>query len=265
MDIFKRNLAPISDEAWAEINERAETVINAQLTTRDSLKVNGPFGLSYTAVPTGRLDLIDNKKSNIKLGLYNNQKLVETRISFELSQWELDNILRGAKDINLDALEDAAMEIARFEDDVVYNGHPSANITGLMNEAAHQKTIKLESQQILLEVANALIDLRNSFVEGPFNFVVDKALYEALNKVHGSKLLRFIVEEMIGGRVIVSEMIKGGLLLPVKHDDLEFTIGQEYTIGYESHDHKNIKLFIMNSFTLRVLDDSILVKFVVES
>ncbi|MFW5889407.1 MAG: family 1 encapsulin nanocompartment shell protein [Bacillota bacterium] len=264
MDIFKRSIAPISDEAWEEINERAEEVINSQLTTRKSLKVNGPFGLSYTSVPTGRLDLVDTNESNVKLGLYNNQKLLETRISFELSQWELDNILRGAKDIELDNLEAAAKELARFEDDVIYNGNKAVNITGLMNEAAHKKSIKLDSQDILVNISNALIDLKNSFVEGPFNFVVSKDLYVALNKVHGSKLLKNIVEGMIGGKVVISEMIKGGLLLPVNHDDIEFSLGQEYTVGYESHDTKNIKLFIMNSFTLRVLDENILVKFTIK-
>ena len=264
MDIFKRNLAPISDEAWEEINDRAEEVINSQLTTRKSLKVNGPFGLSYTSVPTGRLDLADNNKSNVKFGLYKNKKLLETRISFELSQWELDNILRGAKDIELDNLEDAAKELARFEDDVIYNGNKAAKINGLMNEAGYEKTIKLDSDDILLNLSNALLDLKNSFVEGPFNFVVSKDLFNALNKVHGSKLLKNIVEDMIGGKVVVSEMIKGGLLLPINHDDIELSLGQEYIIGYESQDTKNIRLFIMNSFTLRVLDKNILVKFTIK-
>ncbi|HKL47564.1 MAG TPA: family 1 encapsulin nanocompartment shell protein [Candidatus Izemoplasmatales bacterium] len=261
MDIFKRNLAPISDQAWEEVDERAEEVINAQLTTRKSLKVNGPFGLSYTSIPTGRLDLIENNSSKVKLGIYNNKSLLETRISFELSKWELDNLLRGAKDIELDALEDAAKVIARFEDDVIYNGSKNAGIAGLMQEAGIEKNIKLDSQEILSGISEALIDLKNAFVGGPFNFVVSRKVYNALNKVHGSKLLRMIVEEMIGGHVIVSEMITGGLLLPVEHDDLEFTIGQEYTIGYESHTDDMVKLFIMNSFTLRVLDDQILVKF----
>ncbi|MFP4479103.1 MAG: family 1 encapsulin nanocompartment shell protein [Candidatus Izemoplasmatales bacterium] len=261
MDIFKRNLAPISDEAWSEIDERAEQVINTQLTTRKSLKVNGPLGLSYTSVPTGRLDLVENKSSNVNIGLYNNKSLMETRISFELSKWELDNLLRGAKDIELDALEEASMEIARFEDDVIYNGNKKADIKGLMNEAGYQKDVQLNSQDILSKVSEAILDLRNAFVEPPFNFIVSKDFYDALNQVHGSKLLKMIIEDMIGGQVVVSEMIKGGLLLPVKHEDLEFTLGQEFTIGYESHSDEMVRLFLMNSFTLRVLDENILVRF----
>lgn len=261
MDIFKRDLAPISDEAWAEINARAEEVINSQLTTRKSLKVNGPFGLSFTSVPTGRLDILDNKNSNVRLGVYNNKSLLETRVSFELSKWELDNILRGTKDVDLGALENVAKEIARFEDDVIYNGHKGAGIQGLLNEAGHHVDVKLESQAILSAVSKTLIELRNAFVQPPFNFVVGEAMYDALNKVHGSRLLKNIIEELIGGEVIVSEMIQGGLLLPLNHDDIEFTIGQEYTIGYESDNRDYVKLFLMNSFTLRVLDQNIFARF----
>lgn len=261
MDIFKRDLAPISDQAWEEINTRAEDVINSQLTTRKSLKINGPFGLSYTSVPSGRLDIIDNKNSNINIGIYNNKNLMETRVSFNLSKWELDNILRGAKDIDLGPLEGVAKEIARFEDDVIYNGHKGGQIKGLLNEAGHLVDVKLESQDILSALSKTLIKLKNAFVRPPFNFVVGEDLYQALNVVHGSKLLKTIVEEMIQGQVIVSEVIKGGLLLPVKHDDIELTIGQEYIIGYESDDKDYVKLFLMNSFTLRVLDDQIFAKF----
>jgi uncharacterized linocin/CFP29 family protein len=50
-------------------------------------------------------------------------------------------------------------------------------------------------------------------------------------------------------------------LIPVNHDDIEFTVGQEYTIGYENNDVKEVTFFIMNSYTLRVLDPNILVYF----
>ena len=264
MDIFKRDLAPISDQAWQEINSRAETVINSQLTSRKSLKVLGPFGLSYTSVPTGRLDILENTTSNVKLGLYQHLSLLETRISFSLSKWELDNILRGTKDVDLSALEKAAKELALFEDDVIYNGHPLAKIVGLTHACKHKVTIALDSEAILTALSKGLVSLKKSFVEPPFNFIVGEALFDALNHLHGSRRLKAIIEEMIGGEVIFSEVVEGGLLIPVKHVDLEFTVGQEYTIGYESHDNELVTLFIMNSFTMRVLDENILLRVLVK-
>ena len=43
----------------------------------------------------------------------------------------MDNVVRGAKDVDLANLEDAARKIALFEEKVGYHGLPEANIRGL--------------------------------------------------------------------------------------------------------------------------------------
>ena len=52
-------------------------------------------------------------------------------------------------------------------------------------------------------------------------------------------------------------------LVPYDHDDLELTIGQDFSIGYEAHDTKEVTLFLTESFTFRVLDGSLIVPFTV--
>jgi len=262
MDIFKQSLAPIAKEAWAEINSRAEAVIKSYLTTRKSLLVQGPMGLETTSISTGRLNLVENSGSkDVKIGLYDVQSLMETRAKFQLSRWELDNVIRGAKDIDLEALENAVKELVLYEENTLYNGNKAAGIKGLIPTAT--KTINLDGnpQQILEKVSEAAISLERAFAPKPFNLVVGKDLYTKLNQVLGAKLLRELIEQIIQGKVILSEAIDGGLLLPVKHPDIEFTVGQDYTIGYENNDDKVINLFIMNSYTLRVLDPNILICF----
>lgn len=48
--------------------------------------------------------------------------MVETRISFNLDVWELDNVIRGAEDVELGPLEEAAAQAADFEDKAIYEG-----------------------------------------------------------------------------------------------------------------------------------------------
>lgn len=262
MDIFKQALAPIPQAAWEEINTRAEAVIRSFLTTRKSLLVNGPFGLDKTSISTGRLNVVKNEKEkDVKIGLYDTLSLMETRISFKLSRWELDNVMRGTKDIDLEPLENATKKLAKFEENTLYNGNKAAGIKGLFAEAKQEFEVGEDSQSILDNIAKATIALKNAFAEKPYNLIVGKDFYIKLNKLHGAKLLREMVEAMIQGNVILSEEIEGGILLPVKHPDIEFTVGQDYTIGYENHDSKDINLFIMNSYTLRVLDPNIIVTF----
>ncbi len=261
MDMFKQALAPIPEKAWDEINERAEEVIKSVLTARKTLHVEGPGGLGTQVVTSGRLNLFDTGDKNVDAGLYEAKSLMETRVTFELSKWELDNLDRGVDDVELDALEEAVKHLAEFEEDVLYNGNKNAMIKGLKPLAETKIDLKDDPQALLAGINEGMLALKHAFALPPHNLVVGEKLYQDLHRAHGAKLLKEIVENMIGGSVILSEQLKGGLLMPVDHDDLEMTIGQDYTIGYEAHDDENVRFFVMNAFTLRVLDETLIVSF----
>lgn len=55
-----RELAPISNEAWKEIDERAKDVLKSYLSARKVVKVNGPKGLDYNVITEGRLTNVDS-------------------------------------------------------------------------------------------------------------------------------------------------------------------------------------------------------------
>jgi len=259
MDLYKQNLAPIASEAWGEISERAEAVIKSVLSARRALHVVGPLGIDYTAVSTGRLNLIKDESDEVNSGVYENISLLESRVNFKLSRWELDNILRGSKDADLEPLEEAALKLAKFEEKTIYYGNKQAKIPGLV--ASCGKTIELgsDSQMILESVVQAVLHLESKFAKKPFSLLASPKLMQSLNKIHGAKILKEIVESVIGGKVILANNLEGGLLLPNDHADLELTIGQDYTIGYQHHDSEFVQLFIMLSFLPRVVDNQLLV------
>ncbi len=117
MDILKRSLAPITESAWPEIENRAKTILHANLSARKFVDVTGPYGWDFAAVPAGRLETSANQKNgNVRYGVHIVQPIVETRISFSLDIWELDNIVRGAKDVDFQPLDKAVKESALFED-----------------------------------------------------------------------------------------------------------------------------------------------------
>ena len=47
--------------------------------------------------------------------IYEVKPLIETRFSFQLNKWEMDNLGRRAKDIDLSPLEKAVKKSALFE------------------------------------------------------------------------------------------------------------------------------------------------------
>ncbi len=262
MDLLKQGMAPIPTEGWEEINDRAREVIVSQLTARSVLNVEGPKGLSANSITQGRLNpLVKAEKGEVRASLYDVVPLMETRVSFELSRWELDNILRGEKDAELDNLEAAAEKLALFEEDTIYNGNKAAGIKGLDEVAGTRIKLGTDPNDIMKAVSEAVCALKDAYTEKPYDMIVSDEVLKRLNQMYQGGLLRKNVEAVTGGAIIRSKAVKGGFLVPRDHEDLELTIGQDYSVGYEAHDTKNVQLFVMNSFTFRVLDEDIVVAF----
>lgn len=263
MDMLKKELAPISTHVWEEIESRAAEVLRSRLSARKVVRVVGPLGWKHTAVTEGRLDLAD-ENSDVKVGVFRVTPLSEARVRFSLNRWEMDNLNRGAKDIDLDALDAAAEKIADFEEQAIYNGYKAGGIVGLTEVASH-KPIKFgtDGPSIMESISLALITLRTSYAVGPCSLIVGTKAYLELNKVvQGTPILERI-ERLLGSKVIHSFAIDGALLLPFDDENLELTVGQDFAIGYEAHDTKEVTLFITESFTFRVLDPALIIPFTV--
>lgn len=263
MDILKRSMAPLTQEAWEAIEERAAQVLKANLSARKVVNVQGPKGWDFSAISTGRLNLIKEEDGDIHSGLYNVQPLVETRLTFELDRWEMDNIIRGAKDIDLESLEKAAEKIASFEENAVYNGYEKGQIKGIVESAAHTLPLGNEATEILSAISKGILNLRDAYSEGPYTLVVGEKAWKAINTIVSGYPLKKIIEELVGNEIVYTKNLDGAILMPYDHDDLELTIGQDFSIGYESHDNHKVKLFITESFTFRVLDPTIIVRYTV--
>jgi uncharacterized linocin/CFP29 family protein len=119
MDFLKRELAPVPAEAWIEIDAQAARSLKALLSARKVVDLTGPMGTNFPGVPEGRLEYpAKQPKDGLVYGIHKVHHLVETRIPFELDIAEMDNVVRGAKDVDLSSLEAAAKKIALFEDSV---------------------------------------------------------------------------------------------------------------------------------------------------
>jgi len=259
--MFNRGLAPINEESWKEIEERLMEVFKSHLSARKVVKVVGPKGLDYNVISEGRLEEVQ-EDGDLCYANYKVTPLTEVRVEFEMDRWELDNVLRGAKDVDYEPLEEAAKKIALFEENVIYNGSDKLNIKGLIKSSAHETlTFGNEQESILDSIANGIIKLRESYQEGPFVLVVGKEAYKRLiSKGEGYSLIEKI-ESLTGHKIIYSHVLDGAVLVPYNHDDLELTIGQDLNIGYQNHDNNKIRFFITESFTFRVLDPTIIVSY----
>jgi uncharacterized linocin/CFP29 family protein len=266
MDFLRRNLAPVSPQGWNEIDAIARETLAANLSGRRFLDVDGPHGLGFAAVSLGRLEVPKAAKGDkVSYGVRRVLPLVETRAAFALQTWELDNIERGAKDIQLDALADACREIAAFEEKAVYRGFGPASIVGLKDAVkGRELPLKLEADAFIEALAEAQTGMLKDGVEGPANLVVSPAVWKFLSRITSGGTLRSNVERQIGGAVVYSEYVSDALLVSARGGDTELTIGQDLAIGYHSHTSTEVQFFLTESFSFRVITPEALRGFVLK-
>lgn len=263
-DILKREYAPISDAAWAEIDEQARRILLENLTARKVVDFSGPGGWEMAALNLGRLKL--SKKAapgEVEWGIREVLPLMETRTFFSLNMFEIDNLTRGSQDADIDALIKACQNAARFEDMAVFNGFNDAGIRGIMQETGH-KTIKLpkEVDEYARAVSEAVKAMHLAGVGGPYTLVLGPDEYFNLAQAHKQGYPpRLVVKDIIEGEILLSQAIKGGVLMSTRGGDFELTVGQDFSVGYSSHSKENVEFFITESFTFRVLEPAACVQF----
>ena len=255
MEILKKEMAPIPDEAWKEITEQIQGVLKNHLTARKFVDIEGPFGLEYGAVSTGRLTLPGRKrKDGLNYGVREVKPLIEVRKLFDLDRWELDNISRGAKDIDLEPAENAAKQVAGFEESVIYQGLKNAGVYGLEEKSLYSPVqLPPKADNILRVIGEQINRMQRSAVEGPYSLIVNEKFWlELINLTEGYPIIRQLTD-ILGGQVIVNDHSDNSYLVSERGGDFELTIGQDLSVGYELHDSQKVKLFITESFTFRVL------------
>ena len=101
MDVLKRELAPIVDAAWNAIEEDAINVLKANLSARRIVDFDGPKGFDFSAVNLGRLTLGEEQSSEgVRYGVRCVLPLIELRVPFRMDVWDLDNLARGADNVD---------------------------------------------------------------------------------------------------------------------------------------------------------------------
>ena len=259
MDFLKRSLAPITDEGWQEIEDQAREVLSGKLSGRKVVDVVDPKGWDYSSIPEGRLDIKENSPGAVRYGIRKVLPLVETRKSFKLDVWELDNLSRGAEDVDLSPLEDAAAEAAGFEENVIYHGLSDAGIEGLFSSAGSSVDLSEGKAGMIEAVSEAITVLQDEAIEGPYNLLVDKDFWLTIASSSSGYPLKRQLEDLIEGEIVYSPQVKDPALVSSRGGDIQLVLGQDFSLGYEDHGDGKVKLFLTESFGFRVLEPAAIV------
>src|SRR5580692_4772408 len=161
MNNLHRELAPVSDAAWAQIEEETARTFKRYLAGRRVVDVQGPGGVDLSAVGTGHLRTIAASKDGILARQREVKALVELRCPFELDRQMVDDVERGADDSDWQPVKDAARQIAFAEDSAIFEGYDAAGIQGIRQGTSNPKMpLPADVREYPDAIAHALSQLR---------------------------------------------------------------------------------------------------------
>src|ERR1700689_1213421 len=137
MNNLYRELAPITDSAWASIEEEARRTFGRHVAARRVVDVKGPDGSTLAGVNTGHLGEIDPPAAGGVVGPRTAGPLVQLRVPFTVNRREVDEVERGTQYSDWQPVKDAAKKIAFAEDRAVFEGYQAASIAGIRESSSN--------------------------------------------------------------------------------------------------------------------------------
>jgi uncharacterized linocin/CFP29 family protein len=250
-----RELAPISDDAWSQIEAETARTLKRYLAGRRIVDVHGPEGQTLSAVGTGHLQEIESPNEGVRARQREVLPLVELRIPFTLSREQIDDVLRGAQDSDWQPARDAARQIALAEDHAIFGGYSQAGIGGIVPGASNPPLIlPAEIADYPMAFAQAAGQLRAAGVDGPYAAVLSAEAYTAVSEAsdHGYPVIRHL-RNVLDGELIWAPSITGAVVLTARGGDFSLYLGQDMSIGYQSHTDTDVVLYLQETMTFQLV------------
>jgi uncharacterized linocin/CFP29 family protein len=255
MNNLHRELAPISDAAWAQIEEETARTFKRYLAGRRVVDVRGPEGTALSAVGTGHLRPIAAPRDGVLARQREARLLVELRVPFELDRKSIDDVERGANDSDWQPAKDAARQVAFAEDCAVFEGYAAAGIVGIRQGTSNPKiALPNDVREYPQAIAESLSQLRLVGVNGPYSVLLGADAYTALAETsdEGYPVLEH-VKRLVDNKIIWAPAINGAFVLTTRGGDFDLHIGQDVSIGYLSHSETLVQLYLQETFTFLLL------------
>jgi uncharacterized linocin/CFP29 family protein len=255
MNNLHRELAPISDAAWTQIEEETSRTLKRYLAARRVVDVHGPAGTGLSAVGTGHLRTIEAPRDGIVARQREVKALVELRVPFGLDRQAIDDVDRGANDSDWQPAKDAARQLAFAEDVAIFEGYGAAGIGGIRQGTSNPPmTLPSDVREYPQAIAQGLSRLRLVGVNGPYAVLLGADCYTSLAETsdHGYPVLEH-VKRLVDDKIIWAPAIAGAFVVTTRGGDFALHIGQDVSIGYSNHTDSLVRLYLQETFTFLLL------------
>ena len=255
MNNLYRDLAPITEVAWTEIETEAARTFKRHIAGRRVVDVSEPGGPVTAAVSTGHLLDVASPGDGVVAHLRDARPLVRLRVPFTVNRVDVDDVERGSQDSDWDPVKDAARKLAFIEDRAIFEGYEAAHIGGIRKCSSNPALALPEDPREIPDViAQALSELRLAGVDGPYSVLLSADVYTQVSETtaHGYPI-RDHISRLVDGDIIWAPAIDGAFVLSTRGGDFDLQLGTDVSIGYLSHDADTVQLYLQETHDVPVL------------
>ncbi len=251
MNHLFRELAPISDAAWAEIETEAQQSLKNFLAARRLVDFTGPHGWAASSIALGTIEALSSGPvAGVDGARRQVQPYVELRARFALRRAELDAVDRGHTSPDLEPVVDAARRIATAEDKAVFHGYDAAGMTGIAAVSPHEP-VELGDRfgEYPRWVAMGVARLRDAGVGGPYGVALGPRCYAGILETteDGGYPILERLRLILGGPVAYAPAVDGAVVVSLRGGDFELSCGQDLSIGFDRADAEQVFLYLEES------------------
>jgi uncharacterized linocin/CFP29 family protein len=251
MNNLYRELAPVTDEAWEEIETEASRTFKRHIAGRRVVDVSEPGGPGTAAISSGHLGDVASPGQGVVAHLRESKPLVRLRVPFTVSRTAIDDVERGAKDSDWDPVKDAAKRLAFAEDRAIFEGYAAASIEGIRSCSNNPAlALPAETRDIPDVISQALSELRLAGVDGPYSVLLSADVYTKVSETteHGYPIREHLTR-LVDGEIIWAPAIDGAFVLSTRGGDFDLQLGTDVSIGYLTHDANTVELYLQETLT----------------
>jgi len=251
-----REHAPITSEAWEQIDAEARQRLSPALAGRKLVDFSGPHGWRHSATDLGRSAPLAGAGNGLVARQRRVMPLVELRAPFTVSQDELRDAGRGAVDIDLGSLDEASRHVAHAENVAVFHGWEEAGLSGIAGSSPHPPaSLGSSYAEYPFRVAKAVETLMTAGISGPYGLALGPDGYTGVVETteHGGLVVFDHLRQILGGPIVWAPGLRGAVVVSLRGGDFVFECGQDLSIGYDHHDEQQVHLYLEESFSFRAV------------
>lgn len=246
-----REDAPFGSDMWSMLDNVMIEAAKRRLAGRRLLPIEGPLGLGTKGIPLQDTTTDDGLVRSEFLPLH------MIREMFTLGLRDLAHYEQSALPFNAQAVAEAAIEVARREDNLIFYGAPGVN--GLMTAEGVNHVGLSDWGQVgtaVDDLIQAVSALDAAGFYGPYALALAPERYNLLFRRYQNGNMSEIehVRTLVTDGVVKAPILEdGGVLLSAARPYVSIVLGQDMTIGFIGPAEDQMEFFISETLTLRLL------------